>query len=539
MPDIGYRLVLRDPETLDVIGFDIQAQEVNTERPHLLHVAPLPLGKRHVESQGEGINRVTLRFTYGQKIREVNGETRTGNEAYNYFERAFYDRYLELKRKLPHSQQKQLKVEFHDFERDRHHYAEVERFENPRDIGNRMYLEAVLDILLLEEIKPEKVAKVEPDNLTRATRALADLNKNAERLKQFGFQIQADRDRLLSQINRTVLQPVQNITDGLQAFVNGVTDWVELPLETLNTLGAGIDNTIANIGNLVTVPLTELAQELRQTRRTLNRLRAAPQLFRDSIDGKLEELRQSFFELASDSDTTVERTAIQEGQNAARRAFSADISALSYQAGRSITVKKNDTLQRIARREGLGVSQWRVLAELNGLEFPYISTTGEPNTVAPGSVLLIPVPATTDTPAITQSFGDTTVPTAQDRLYGVDFKTTFNSRGKIDRVWEGNDFVKIGGIPNLLQAINNRMVTRQGDLLDDEGYGFPDNRGKKATESDYLFQKFQTEQSIKADSRISEARVDIQVQGNVSTIQYNFRPVKDTTGRPIEGVVSV
>ena len=539
MPDIGYRLVLRDPETLDVIGFDLKAQEVTTEIPHLLHVSPLPGGKRHIESQGEGVGRVTLRHTYGQAIREINGEIRSGNEAFQYFERAFWSRYLELKRKLPHSQQKQLKVEFHDWERDRHHYVEVERFENPRSPNNRMYLEFVIELLLIEEIKPEKVVTAEPDNLTRATRALADFNAQTDRLKRFGLQLQTDKDRLLSQVNRTVLQPLQGVTSALSAFVNGVTGFVALPLETINTLSAGIETTIANIGNLATVPLTELAQELRQVRRNLNRLRAAPQLFRDSIDGKLTELRESFFVRESASDTTVQRTAIQEGQNAARRALSADITALSYQAGRSVTLKANDTLQRIAKRELGDPSQWRVLAELNDLQFPYISTTGEPNTVAPGAVLLIPVPATTESPAITQSFGDTTVPTAQDRVYGVDFKTTFNARGKIDRVWEGNDFVKVGGLDNFAQAIDNRMVTRQGDLLEDEGYGFPDNRGKKSTEADYLFLKFQTEQSLKTDSRVQDARVDIQVNGNVAELTYNVRPIKDTTGRPVEGVVSV
>lgn len=539
MPDLGYRLVLHDPLTLDVIAFDLTPQSVSTETPHLLQVLPLPKGYRHSESQGEGVGRVSLRGNFGQELREYNGEQRTGNETFLYFEQAFYKRYLQLKRELPHSQQKQLKIEWHDWERDRHHYCEVENFVTPRDESSRMVFDFTLEILLLEEIKPQRIVRPEIDRLTKATRALADLEAQGERLKAFGQQIVEDKDRVLSLVSRAVLLPNQVVIGSLRSFTSGATAFVSLPLVTLTTLGQGIETTIASIGNLATMAQADLVHELRRMKRTLYRLRRSPELFRDSINSKMQTLQDSFFEQIGDGDTEIERQAKESGQNSEKRALSSFLTAQTYQAGGKIRVKAGDTLRRIAKREMRDVTQWQAIVELNDLQFPYISTTGEPNTVAPGEELMIPVPAQTDSPTISQSFGDTTIATVEERLFGVDFLSTFDEEGKIDLVWEGNDIALVGGRKNLTQAIENRMSTTQGELLADEFYGFPDDRGTKSTQGDALYQKFRIEKSLEADSRIAQASVSMQIEGNVSKLTYNVTPKSATVGRNVEGVVSV
>lgn len=537
MPDIGYRIVLNDPELNESTQFDLRPQEVETEVPHLLNVIPLPKGNRHVESQGEGITTISFRHTYGQRTRNLNGQRLDGRGAFNYFEEECYRRYLTLKRTLPKSKQSNL-LEFHDWERNRHHYCEIKTFQNPRNEDNRLYFEFILEILLIREISPDVSKFVEPDNLTIAGRALADLQASGERLKGYGETLKETRDSLVSTLNRNVLQPVNTVIGGLRSFVTGATSFVVLPLDFMSTLSEGVQTTINNIGALISDPLTVLAQELRDVKRTLYRLRRSPQIFRDSIDGKLEELQQSFFALTSDSDSDLQREAIESGQNSAKRDLSSSISAVSYQAARNIRVKQGDTLRRIAVRELGDVSQWRVLAELNGLDSPYISSAGEPNTVAPGSEILIPVESNTDDPQVTQSFGDSSIRSVEAQVYGVDFKTQFVNR-KIDRVWIGNDWATVSGRNNLNQAIDNRLVTPQGALLSDPGYGYPDSTGKKSTYGDLLEQKFRTEQSIQSDSRIENADVTFEVVGNVNSITYRIRPIKATTGRPVEGVVSV
>ena len=539
MPGLGYRLVLHDPLTLDSIACDLAPANVTTETPHLLHVMPLAKGYRHVESQGEGVGRISLRGTFGQETREYNGERRTGNETFLYFENACYKRYLHLKDVLPHYQQKQLKLEWHDWERDKHHYCEIESFTNPRDEANRMTLEFSLEVLLLGEIKPDKIVRPELDRLTKANRALADLEAQGEKLKQYGQQIVKNKDRILSLVSRAVLLPNKTVVGSLRSFVSGATAFVSLPLVTLTTLGQGIETTIASVGELATMAQADLVHELRRMKKTLYRLRRSPELFRDSVNSKMQSLQDSFYQQVGDEDTEIERRAKESGQNAEKRSLSSYLTAQAYQAGEKVRVKAGDTMRLIAKREMRDVKQWKAIVELNDLQFPYISTTGEPNTVAPGEELMIPAPAQTGSPSVSQSFGDTTIATVEDRLFGVDFRTSFDSQGKIDLIWEGNDLALVGGRKNLTQAVENRMNTKQGDLLADESYGFPDDRGTKSTQGDSLYQKFRVEKSLEVDSRVESATVKMENTGNVSKLTYSIRPVRATTGRNVEGVVSV
>ena len=119
-----------------------------------------------------------------------------------------------------------------------------------------------------------------------------------------------------------------------------------------------------------------------------------------------------------------------------------------YLGSRAYVVREADTLQGIAYREIGDTSQWVEIAALNRLRAPYINPWGLPDTVAPGSTILIPV---TTAARDVSAQADDSAPVDRSVL-GVDL---FLGGGGL---WEADpatsqDVRIIGGVPNFAQAL--------------------------------------------------------------------------------------
>lgn len=118
-----------------------------------------------------------------------------------------------------------------------------------------------------------------------------------------------------------------------------------------------------------------------------------------------------------------------------------------------------DSLQRLALRELGDAAQWTTIVALNKLQPPYL--TDDP-TQASEYVLLngegyIVVPAATA--AASQP--------DPGAVFGVDIK--LSPDGLLGT--SGNDFQIVGGLDNLVQALENALATEQGELLFHPSYG--------------------------------------------------------------------
>jgi phage baseplate assembly protein W len=157
------------------------------------------------------------------------------------------------------------------------------------------------------------------------------------------------------------------------------------------------------------------------------------------------------------------------------------------------STRTDDTMQKIAVRELGDMSRWVDLVNLNGLLPPYLTTSLEaasPTCLFAGSPMKIPSPA----PAASAV-------TDPDVVFGIDAMLVDGDL----TADAGGDIATISGVPNLSQALYNRLETHPEDLLQHPTYGCDvyELVGKGASSSIGLLAASRVARSIRADPRIS------------------------------------
>ena len=160
---------------------------------------------------------------------------------------------------------------------------------------------------------------------------------------------------------------------------------------------------------------------------------------------------------------------------------------------RSAETRVDDTMQKIAARELGDAARWYDIVALNNLLPPYITNSlasAGPNVIFAGSTILIPSPA----PA-PSGVADPEAIFGTDCLLQ-DGQLTANANG---------DVATISGVPNLVQALENRLETHPGDLTFHPTYGCKVYTllGQGADQSTLQLAASFVASAIQADPRIS------------------------------------
>lgn len=129
-------------------------------------------------------------------------------------------------------------------------------------------------------------------------------------------------------------------------------------------------------------------------------------------------------------------------------------------------VQENDSLQLIATRYGCN---WEEIAELNSLQYPYISSDVEalnPNVAYIGSTILIPIEKSYQK--------NTSFSTIEKRVYGSDLQFLPYEDHRLEPYFlasQGGDIEIAEGIDNLYQACCSRLTVDKGSLVLHPEYG--------------------------------------------------------------------
>jgi hypothetical protein len=121
---------------------------------------------------------------------------------------------------------------------------------------------------------------------------------------------------------------------------------------------------------------------------------------------------------------------------------------------RLVTVRVGDSLMDIAARELGNFEQWYEIAQVNGLQPPFIGPTPAPGIASPGQQLFLPTPTTT-TP-------QGPVPSYLINYLGVDIYLGPLNQDMLP--WSG-DYPTIAGYQNLTFSLGRRLQTTLGGLI--------------------------------------------------------------------------
>ena len=173
-------------------------------------------------------------------------------------------------------------------------------------------------------------------------------------------------------------------------------------------------------------------------------------------------------------------------------------------------VRSVDTMSSIAAAVYGDAGRAGELAEANGLKYPYISASAGDGVLTVGDKLRVPG-GTGAVSGTLANQGDT----SDEALFGIDLR--LDADGDLYRVGADDDMdiALIGGMDNMMQAIDTKNLTMRGSNRYYRTFGTPVEIGSAATDTAFaLFAASMTE-SFKADDRIvSVEALTLKDEGN-------------------------
>lgn len=537
MADSKFSLVIHDPRTNTRKTFHMAPapEEVTLEEKHLLTLVPLPgLDVFYKESHGHDIRTVSWRGTFGIKQRKLaDGTTKTGLDLFFAFKKAVWDQYLVNASSKDPRIRKGARIEYHDYTQDLHYYAEPVRFLTPRGRDNKTFFKYDIAFQLHAPIKqaidlPVKDAKA----IARQTNNA--LKRFLEKIKAVGSWIADKAEKLQNLVNRYVIQPVTQLVGALDSFLSGVTAVISLPLKITAQIIDGIALVVEQVGTLTNDIVTTGINDLRNIRRATMRVAAAGELFKANMDIAADDYRRFMIEEEDDGDSDVTLEDKRAGENQRRMAYANQVTEDSYEGARRVTVRADDTLQRMAATYLGDASKWRHIAILNGYE-----GNGD---LASGTDILIPVIPGNEGSGISGDLGNDRYATnpalMEERLYGRDLAVVPDGNGYLDIHWgEDDDLATVAGSDNLIQAVRLKTRIPQGELLENPEYGLRRLVGKRGHPFELPALVHGLKVAAESDPRIAEADVKVEQTGNVVDANYTLYPVGAVGRRPVDAVV--
>lgn len=126
-----------------------------------------------------------------------------------------------------------------------------------------------------------------------------------------------------------------------------------------------------------------------------------------------------------------------------------------YRGFRLAETRTNDTLRRFCARELGDAERWYEIASLNELRPPYLAETASEGVAAFGASLLLPA---------SKDYIPSHI--EPELVFGVDVALP---RGLLDAA--NGDLTTVGGVPNLVQALQHVVATDIGELVFHAAYG--------------------------------------------------------------------
>lgn len=209
------------------------------------------------------------------------------------------------------------------------------------------------------------------------------------------------------------------------------------------------------------------------------------------------------------------------------------------------TVQKGDTIQSLAQKHLGNSGQWLAIAMVNALKSPYLAggSVRKPGTLAVGDPIAIPTRSPSGSGnAITS--GNTKAGGSQiEEVLGVDIRLVKLANGKYgwgeDTAHGGTDVQVTAGVNNLVQGLEARMRTIQGEDQHFPNCGLPRLVGNDAVGQTFREARYAMEIQILQDPRIAAVeRLEFDLDGDELDIAIDARVVGLDSSRTIPVSVS-
>jgi len=525
----GFSLIFHTPKNPGTrFDFLPAPAQVNHSRRSLNRIVMLPHGGVYRGLNGEDIGNIEVSGNFGMRARSYNGKQMLGNEIWDMLDNLITE-YWEATGSKDPKVQRASRVEYHDWDFDKHLHVEIQSFDANRGPENKIHRTYDMRLESYGRIQ-RKLATAITDQRTLANRARAAFKLAIDSISKAGKTIGNISDRIIRGLNEEVIRPLEQLTDALSDFVTGASKFINAPFRMLNKLTNFISQTIEGFGTLVSAPITDLAMTMRQTRRNLNRLTRSPELFKKTVNDALEEFYEAHYLRADNSTTDLERDEIERGMNLERQRSAFRSASNTYTGAKKVDVRQGDTLQNIALRELDDSELWVDIALLNDMN-------GNSDLVGKSNIL-VPVQSGEPDSNVTSQLAGSSTLSNEERLYGRDTKLVQTENNKLSVVFGANDDLEtIGGTANLLQAVTLKTKIKQGTLLEDKDFGLRTIIGASQSRQDADAIAWSIRETCQTDPRIESVEALVNVKGSLTEFSLTVFPAGLSGNNPISAVV--
>lgn len=555
--------LLIPPQQFVVLPLGLQSYTL--QRMYRQTVTPT-LGGLVAEEQGELYKQISISWDPGLKPKVaadtsvfpdfyIPGVALSGPAWSRKIMRNYFDNYSKLKSD-PQLARDSYMI-FHDTKADDHFVVVPTAATVSRTVSQRMRYPVTMEFIVVGSADGIIIPPTPASALGKIKNTISDINKGlalASAAIQEGSQILGEVRYFVATIDQ-VLTNVDIILNSANDFVDGVTDTLSIGRLFILSTAEILESAMELMENAADIP-NEVRQNYQMALDGLHTIAAQRDAFGETYSTKTDRYgtaesgntgnaTQSELDAATAAGppTSVGQfgaaplrsgaaALVQAGATSRQRIYA------KYGSFEDYIVRSVDTLQSIAANKLKDGSLWYDLAIVNNLKPPYISKASVPGTVAPGAKIKIPVLSLAGNDKIGQN---------EDDIYKTDFRwveTGKSTPGQprvtlaIDRRTY-TDFKLVGGIDNLVQALQMRIWTERGSMPLIPEYGIRRILGLKGLEGAIEIVRVQLRETILADSRVKLVK-NIKIttpQSDQIDIEADVVPVGETEARGVRAVV--
>tara|TARA_Y100000034_G_scaffold133878_1_gene200761 strand:+ start:541 stop:2322 length:1782 start_codon:yes stop_codon:yes gene_type:complete len=413
---------------------------------------------------------------------------------------------------------------WHDFKMDDHWIVVPENAAINRNTGRKMQYPYNLKFKTIGEASDVYLPDPESSLWDTFTDAIANVNAGLALVSsaiQEGSAILGEVRYFVATID-SIIDNLTTIVNSAQDFVDGVSDTISIGTAFINSTAQLMEAALELMEDATGLP-SDVRHNYEQAMDGLHKMSSQSSAFGTSYNSVTGTIAQDEAGAASstrsDSVSAAESAGAPQSSNDmvssnARSTDQALIDAGAVPSGREFTsysgltdyrIRSGDTLQAIAARELGDGALWYDLAVINGLQYPYISGSGGPGIVTPGTIIAIP---RTGGSAVIAKVSEGEDPL--NDILGTDIRlkeTPQSVPGRpsvtiaIDRR-TSRDVATISGLSNLSQAVQLRTWTEVGSMPMAPNYGIMRAIGFGATDAFISALRVGVKRTIQADRRI-------------------------------------
>ena len=570
--------------------------------PFAAEITPLQEGGVVAEEGGIVIGEISLQGTMGFKIRKPLGDTSfttgdgdftglvdpggliangaaaalgvTGHMHFWRLAGRCFDGYSALKKNPKHAPK--TRMEFHSIKDDLHLLVVPREFRLTRSASKERFVYRYsIRCAVVGPASETHIHIPSPDvGLLQTFKNTVSKIRNA--IQSIGAAID-DITAAIDEVRRAVLgvagiiDDVSGIVDSFTDLVDGVKKFADIPGAFIKAT-ANLVESAANLAGAVTGFPADVAQSFLNMATGLDRIHvAARDHFRENFDEtarKYEQLtggHQEGLDDARDEQAEVLKAEADSGQGrmSVQNAFGGAVKPGDVARGRRDPIKsrsrfrsgkfngfeerivgQGDTLQSLAAKYMGDAREWPAIAIANQLKAPYITSGGKmTGTITIGDRITIPVTQTVNAPD-TLTTGEAVGGGSQaENLWGRDFELTKLPNGQygwaIDSVAGSTDARHVEGEKNLVQAIDARFRTEQGQNILYTQIGLPRLVGDNSTESVFVNARYEARRQLLADPRIERlASFKLLIDQDSMIMESSIQPVGAASTRTISRMLT-